>query len=94
MAALTLQRQAELWNYTSRSYQRAVQRRQTNNGIAVHANSTQYNIQWDSAEVVCQEIHWYKMKVQEVLWIRRTENTMNLDQGLQLNPIWSTLLWH
>lgn len=47
-----------------KEHQRVVKSRQTNNGIAVHANNTQYSIQWDSAEVVCQEMHWHKRKVQ------------------------------
>ena len=34
-----------------KEHQRAVKSRQTSNGIAVHANSTQHSIQWDSAEI-------------------------------------------
>ena len=38
-----------------KEHQRVVKSRQTNNGIPVHANSTQHNIQWarGNAEVIC-----------------------------------------
>ena len=77
-----------------KEHQRAVKSRQTTNRIAVHANNTHHSILWDSAEVISRETHWHKRKVQEALCIPRTDNTMNLDQGLQLNPIWSTLSLH
>ena len=63
----------------------------TNNDIAVHANKTMHDIFWDSAEVLEQESNWLKRRLEEALYIRDEDTTMNLDQGFQLNPIWSAL---
>ena len=58
--------------------------------IAAHANKTLHDSLWDSAEVLEQETNWLKRRFKEVLRIHAIEDTMNLDLGLQLNPIWST----
>ena len=66
---------------------------QPNNGIAAHANKTRHDILWDSAEVLEQETNWTncKQRFKEALQIQAADKTMNLDTGLQLNPIWSTI---
>ena len=46
----------------------------------------------DSAEVLDQESNWMKRRLKEALHIRAASDTMNLDTGLQLNPIWRTHL--
>ena len=62
-----------------------------NNGIAAHTNKTLHDIQWDSVEVLEQESNWYKRKFKEALHIKNENSPMNLDQGFQVDPIWSTL---
>ena len=74
-----------------KEHKRAVRMDNQNNGIAVHANKTLHAIQWDSAEVLEQESNWYKRKFKEALHIKNENSPMNLDQGFQVNPIWSTL---
>ena len=74
-----------------KEHKRAVKTHQENNGIAVHANKTLHEIQWDSAQALERESIWWKRRYKEALWIQAENNTMNLDQGLQLNSIWSTL---
>lgn len=74
-----------------KEHKRAVRMDHTNNGIAVHANSTLHDIRWDSAEVIEQENNWLKRRYKEALQIRAAKETMNLDAGIQLNPIWNTL---
>lgn len=51
-----------------------------NNELAVHANKTRHNVQWDSAEVLGQELNWGKRRTQEVLYIKEEQSTMNLDK--------------
>ena len=61
-----------------------------NNDIAVHADRNLHGIHWDSAEILGQETNWFKQSVKEAPYIRVEEAMLNLDQDLQLNPIWST----
>lgn len=63
----------------------------SNNGIAAHANKTLHDILWDSAEVIEQETNWWKRRFKEAFRIQAEDDTMNLDLGLQLNPIWNML---
>ena len=61
------------------------------NGIVVHANKSLHSIQLESAQVLEPEQYWMKCHVKEALCIRNTQNFMNLDRGLQINPIWDTI---
>ena len=54
-------------------------------------NKTLHDIQWDSAEVLERESNLYMRKFKEALHIKDENSHMNLDQGFQINPIWSTL---
>ena len=74
-----------------KEHKRAVKTNNQNNGIAVHANKTRDDIQWDSVEVLERESNLYKRKFKEALHIKDENSLMNLDQGFQINPIWSTL---
>ena len=74
-----------------KEHKRAVKSNQSTNGIAVHADKTGHDIQWDSAQVLEHEPKWWKRRYKEALRIQAESTTMNLDQGLQLNSIWSTL---
>ena len=72
-------------------HMRAVKTQQSTNGIAVHVKETGHDIQWNNAQVLEQEPMWWKRRYKEALRIQAENNTMNLDQGLQLSSIWSTL---
>ena len=74
-----------------KEHKRAVKMDNQNNGIVVHVNKTLHDIEWNNTEILEQESNWNKRKVKEVLHIREEHATMNLDQGYQLNTIWSTL---
>ena len=76
-----------------KEHQRAVKVNNRSNGIAVHVNNTVHDIDWDSTEVIDQEENWRKRKIKEALHIRSVNAPMNLylDQGYQLNSIWSAL---
>ena len=51
----------------------------------------QHTIQWDSAQIMDREDIWFKRRVKEALRIQEERQTMNLDNGLNLNPIWYPL---
>ena len=69
-------------------HKRAVKNKDPNNGLAVHVNITNHTILWNSAEVLTTEPNWSKRKVKEALYIKRTKNTLNLDQGYILDNVW------
>ena len=69
-------------------HKRAVKNKDPNNGLAVHVKITNHTILWNSAEVLTIEPNWSKRKVKEALYIKRTKNTLNLDQGYILDNVW------
>ena len=70
----------------------AVRTANMTNGIAAHAGNSQHPVNWDGAKVRCFEQYVWKRKVLEAIAIRQTENSSNLDCGLNLNQVWSPLL--
>ena len=74
-----------------KEHHRAVNVSDANNGIAVHANEHDHPVDWSSAKILHKETNFIKRKVVEALHISETKHTMNLDQGLRLNPTWQTL---
>ena len=75
-----------------KEHERAVRVSDTTNGIAVHSNNFEHQIDWKSAKVIHHEPHYYKRKVVESLNITGIKDkSMNLDVGLRLNPTWQTL---
>ena len=64
------------------------------NGIAAHAWNTQHPVDWTSAKVRRNKEHLGKRKVLEAIYIREAQDTLNLDCGLHLNPLWLPLIRH
>ena len=48
-------------------------------------------VDWSSAKILHKETNLIKRKVVEALHISEAKHTINLDQGLRLNPTWQTL---
>lgn len=69
-------------------HKRAVKNKDPNNGLAVHVSITNHTILWQNAEVLTIEPNWSKRKVREALYIKRTKDTLNLDQGYTLDNVW------
>ena len=80
-----------LRRFGPKEHHRAVNVSDANNGIAVHANEHDHPVDWSSAKILHKETNFIKRKVVEALHISETKHTMNLDQGLRLNPTWQTL---
>ena len=70
----------------------AVRTKDSRNGIAVHADTNNHEVDWDAAKVIMFEEHQTKRKVLESLQINKQTNTTNLDSGYTLSPIWKPLL--
>ena len=62
------------------------------NGIAVHAWDMGHQPDWDAAEVVEMEPHYWKRCVLEGMWIQKTSQTCNLDCGMIHSEAWSMLI--
>ena len=69
-------------------HRRVVHNSDMNNGIALHVMKMHHKIQWEEARVILTEPQLTRRKVKEALIIRRTQNSMNLDKGFQLDNIW------
>ena len=61
------------------------------NGIAVHVQRTQHSIDWGAARVLTTAIRYWNRRTMEAIHIRRRQS-MNLDCGLHLSPVWNSLL--
>lgn len=68
----------------------AVKTNDRKNGIAVHAWDQELRPDWEAAEVLETEPHYWKRRVLEAIWIQKTPQTTNLDCGLALNEAWTT----
>ena len=69
----------------------AVQRDDTNNNtLANHCWQTDHRIDWDSAKEVDTENNWFRRKVKEASWIKKSTCTIQPDDGVLDH--WSTIL--
>ena len=69
----------------------AVKTGDTKNGIAVHVQRTQHSIDWGAARVLTTAIRYWNRRTMAAIHIRRRQS-MNLDCGLNLSPVWNSLL--
>ena len=60
----------------------AVKRRDKNNGIAVHEWSSQHMVNWEAAKLKEVERHLWRRKTLEAIYIFRSLQTSNLDNGV------------
>ena len=75
-------------------HKQAVKKGDNKNGIAVHVQNSDHNIDWDNAEVQQVVPDYWKRRTTEALQIHRHPSTMNLDRGLVLPTNWKPLLNH
>ncbi len=75
-----------------KEHQYAVRVGDTLNGIAVHAQTHQHDVNWDSAKVLASEENYWKRRTLEAIHIKNHGSTSNLECGLHLSPIWHKLL--
>ena len=70
----------------------AVKTNDRKNGIAVHAWDLDHRPRWEDAEILEHEQNYWRRRVLEGIWIRRTDNTCNLDCGMTINDTWALLV--
>ena len=82
------ERKKEVEIVTSRRFTRETRTCSTNveykSAVTDHADRHNCVIDWEGAKVVDKETNRCARWVQEAIWIRKTEQTMNRDEGLQI----------
>ena len=74
-------------------HKRAVQHLDKSNALAVHITEhMDHQIQWEESTIIEFESNWYRRRLKEAIWIKRTANTLNTDPGLHINVTWNTML--
>ena len=69
----------------------AVKNNDRNNGIAVHAWDKSHRPDWEAAEILEVEPQHTRRRVLEAIWIKNTPEACNLDCGMNISEVWSTL---
>ena len=64
----------------------------SNSAIKEHIETTGHQCTTKNIKILSKEDHWYRRKVKESLMILRHRPTLNRDRGLELPPVYSTLL--
>jgi hypothetical protein len=74
-------------------HERDVKKKNIKSAVALHAlENPTHHIDFNSASLIIPERRNFHRKFLESLHIRSAPNAMNQDQGMKLNPIWSSLL--
>ena len=70
----------------------AVKTNNRKNGIAVHAWDNDHRPDWDAAETMENEPHYWKRRILETIWIKKTSQNTNFDCGLTLSKTWTQFI--
>ena len=73
-------------------YKYAVKTGDPKNGIAVHVQRSQHTIDWEAARVQATTTGYRDIRTKEAIYIKRKRQSMNLDWGLHLSPVWNPLI--
>jgi hypothetical protein len=73
-------------------HRQAVRKGDSRNGIAVHVQTTEHGINWEGASVRWKGTGFWQRRTAEAIHNRRSNPTMNLDSGLVLPMLWSSIL--
>ena len=60
--------------------------------VAEHVWSLQHSISWDKVDILDQDSSTDTRKIRETLHIRKHTNLMNRDGGVEVSPIWDSLV--
>ena len=70
-----------------------IEKRRENSALATHLKEyPNHVVRKDSASLVEKESRNFHRKFKEALYIRKAPNTINRDNGAELNPIGSSLM--
>lgn len=59
---------------------------------ADHALNKAHHLDWEKVEIIDQEKRLMNRRVKEALWIHAEKNNMNRDKGLEIDPMWFSLI--
>ena len=69
-------------------------KRLTSSAIHEHTADTSHTMDWDNTRILGRESNIHRRKIREAIYIKRRQPSLNRDQGLDLPPIYHTLLSH
>ncbi|OXA49049.1 hypothetical protein Fcan01_16401 [Folsomia candida] len=76
-----------------KEHERDLTKKNTKSAIATHIiENNNHRIQTESATLIHREERYFHRKFKEGLLIRNTINKINRDLGMEINPIWTSLL--
>ena len=67
-------------------------RKGTNSALKEHLEAAKHSCTLDNVKILEKEDDWFRRKVKEAIMIQRYHPTLNRDKGLELPPIYSSLL--
>ena len=74
-------------------HKQVVKRGDQKNGIGIHAHELNHMIDWDGTRVKRSGMtNYWQRRTNEAIHIKLSEETMNLDGGLQLSTVWNLVL--
>ena len=59
---------------------------------ADHALNKAHHLDSEKVEIIDQEKRLMNRRVKEALWIHAEKNNMNRDKGLEIDPMWFSLI--
>ena len=60
--------------------------------VADHAILLDHQMDWKHPQLLDRERNVWSRKVKEALWLGKTTKTMNKDRGMELNPLWFSVI--
>ena len=75
-----------------REHKYSVKTNNQKNSIAMHAWDNNHQPDWDAAETMENEPHYWKRQVLEAIWIKKIPQNANLDCGPTLSDTWTQFI--
>ena len=69
-------------------------RQGTISDVKDHIKATGHKISIENTKIIDKEDNWHRRKIREAIHIARRSPTLNRDKGLELPPVYSSLLSH
>ena len=70
----------------TRGNRRQSEKERSRSAITDHVLQSNHIMDWDSAKIVQREENWFVRGVKESIWIRKTPDNINRDEGRHILP--------